>query len=151
LLSKVKLCTKLSNGQQAAIKRYNKLTLKKQKQYVRRPSGIGMQIVTQLDSVRKELQILAKLRHPNIVHVDEIIEDDDEIEDASDKIYVVMELALYKEIMTWNEATYQFVPNVVFGSEFIPAEAIVSVLKDLANGLFFLHIEKGIVHRDIKP
>lgn len=29
LLSKVKLCTKLSDGQQAAIKRYNKLTLRK--------------------------------------------------------------------------------------------------------------------------
>lgn len=111
-----------------------------------------MQVVTQLDSVRKELDILAKnLRHPNIIRVDEIIEDDDEQDDGSDKIYVVMELAIFKEIMAWNEATYQFVPNKVFESEFIPSQAIVSVLKDLANGLQFLHVEKGIVHRDIKP
>ena len=40
-----------------AIKRFNKLTLKKQKQYLRRPDGMGMIIWTQLDSVRKELQI----------------------------------------------------------------------------------------------
>ena len=77
---------------------------------------MGMQIFTQLDSVRKELNILTKLEHPNIIQVDEIIEDNENNDDASDKIYVVMELALYKEVMTWNENTYQFVPNKIFGS-----------------------------------
>ena len=37
-------------------------------------------------------------------------EDDD---DASDKIYMILELAKYKEIMTWNSTNYDFVPNPV--------------------------------------
>ena len=32
-------------------------------------------------------------------------------DDLSNKIYVIMELAVYKEVMTWNENTYKFVPN----------------------------------------
>ena len=37
-------------------------------------------------------------------------EDDD---DASDKIYMILELAKYKEIMTWNSTNYDFVPNPI--------------------------------------
>jgi serine/threonine protein kinase len=66
--------------------------------------------------VRKELDILGKLNHHNIIKVHEIIEDVDDSDDGSDKIYVVMELAIYKEIMTWNETTYKFVPNRIFAS-----------------------------------
>jgi serine/threonine protein kinase len=62
-----------------------------------------------------------------------------------------MELALYKEIMAWNEKTYTFNPNQIFESDYIPSRAIIAVLKDLAQGLINLHNVKGIVHRDIKP
>lgn len=99
---KIKLCTRARDGSPLAIKRFNKLTLLKQKQYLRNPDGIGMQVFTQLDAVRKELAILSHLDHPNIIRVLEIIEDvpakdsdgnDVSDDDASDKIYVVMELA----------------------------------------------------------
>lgn len=110
-----------------------------------------MMVVTQLDAVRKELGIICKLNHKNIIKADEIIEDTEDSDDGSDKIYIVMELALYKEVMSWNENSYQFVPNKIFGSQFISSEVILTILKDLANGLDYLHNEKGIVHRDIKP
>jgi hypothetical protein len=43
-----------------------------------------------------------------------VIQDTDEDDDeASDKIYMILELAKYKEIMTWNSNSYDFVPNPV--------------------------------------
>jgi hypothetical protein len=43
-----------------------------------------------------------------------VIQDTDEDDDdASDKIYMILELAKYKEIMTWNSTNYDFVPNPV--------------------------------------
>ena len=62
-----------------------------------------------------------------------------------------MELAVHKEIMSWNENAFCFVPNRIFGSPFMPAKDIISILHDLAKGLDYLHQEAGIVHRDIKP
>ena len=84
-----------------------------------------MMVWTQLDAVRKELELLKLIDHPNCIKVIEIIEDvplkDDEGNDLSDddlsnKIYVVMELAAYKEVMAWNENTYKFVPNKIFAN-----------------------------------
>ena len=70
----------------------------------------------------------------------EVIEDTDESDDdASDKIYVIMELANLKEVMTWNENTYKFQPNIVFGSEYIREEYIYGILKDMASALHYLH------------
>ena len=74
-----------------------------------------------------------------------------ERDDASNKIYVIMELAVHKESMTWNENAYCFNPNKIFGSPFMPVKDILSILLDLAQGLNYLHYVAGIVHRDIKP
>ena len=55
-LCKIKLCKNVEGpGEYFAIKRFNKMTLKKHKQYLRRPDGMGMQIFSQLDAVRKEI------------------------------------------------------------------------------------------------
>jgi serine/threonine protein kinase len=62
-----------------------------------------------------------------------------------------MELAVHREVMTWNENTYHFVPNTVFGSKFIPSNAVIQILKDLSNAMLYLHNQIGVVHRDIKP
>ena len=54
-MCKVKLCQNISetnfgqkneNNKQYAIKRFNKLTLRKNKQYLRRPDGQGMTVWT---------------------------------------------------------------------------------------------------------
>lgn len=93
---------------------------------------------------------------------------------------MIMELAKYKEIMSWNENTYRFVPNPQLiratnsaknstnavkvdngaikssnnlkGVEsFICQKYIIKIIKDCVRGLAYLHQVAGIIHRDIKP
>lgn len=56
----------------------------------------------------------------NCIQLFEVIEDvpkkDDEGNDISDddlsqKLYMIMEFAKYKEVMTWNINNYKFIPN----------------------------------------
>lgn len=62
-------------SQQYAIKRFNKLTLRKNKQYIRKPSGHGMMIWTQLDAVYREIEVMRQVQHENCVQLYEVIED----------------------------------------------------------------------------
>lgn len=85
-----------------------------------------------------------------------MIQDTDEDDDSSDKIYMILELAKYKEIMTWNSTNCDFVPNPVLllnseDQKYINSKYILKIIKDCAKGLYYLHEEVGIVHRDIKP
>ena len=103
------------------------------------------------------------VNHKNCIQLHEVIEDlpkkDDEGNDISDddlseKIYLVMELAMYKEVMTWNLNNYTFIPNSYLlekGQQQITQKTILKILKDCVKGLRYLHTEAGIIHRDIKP
>ena len=71
-----------------------------------------MQIWTQLDEVRKELEINRIVRNSHCIQVLEIIED--ETEEISDKIYVIMELSQFQEVMLWDTSKFVFKPNSVF-------------------------------------
>jgi hypothetical protein len=64
--------------------------------------------------VKKEINIMKNIRNQNCIQLYEVIQDTDEDDDdASDKIYMILELAKYKEIMTWNSNSYDFVPNPI--------------------------------------
>jgi [calcium/calmodulin-dependent protein kinase] kinase len=98
--------------------------------------------------------------HPNCIKLYEVIEDEplkdeegNELsdDDLSEKIYLIMELAKYKEVMSWNTSNYKFEPNPFFGQAFIPETQIIKIMKDCVKGLNYLHNFAGIVHRDIKP
>ena len=105
---------------------------------------------------------MAKIHHENCIRLYEVIEDPDD-EDSDDmfgeqvstKIYCVLELAKYKEIMTWNETSFKFEPNKHLldspDSSFIPQYHILNIIRDCLKGLHYLHTELGIIHRDIKP
>ena len=82
---------------------------------------------------------MKRIDHPKCIKLYEVIEDvpakDDEGNDISDddlseKMYLVMELSKFKEVMSWNTSTYKFEPNSCFGEEFIPEPYITKILKD---------------------
>jgi serine/threonine protein kinase len=75
-------------------------------------------------------------------------------EDLSEKIYMVMELARYKEVMTWDLNNYKFIPNshlLQIGCQQITQSIILKIIKDCVLALKYLHYKAGILHRDIKP
>lgn len=103
-----------------------------------------MRIYTQLDAVRKEIAIMKEIRHNNCIRLYEVLEDvpsnqleyvkqvysgldveyinqsdsdDDDSRTLSEKIYMVMELARYKEVMTWESSTFKFNANPVLLNE----------------------------------
>jgi serine/threonine protein kinase len=117
---------------------------------LRRPDGNGMYIWTQLDAVRKELEIMKQINHKNCIKTLEIIED--ESGESSNKIYVIMELANLGVVQTWDEKQFKFDANqnLKCGS-FLDQKVVAKIIKDLAEGLDYLHNTALIVHRDIKP
>ena len=116
-----------------------------------------------MDAVRKEIDIMKQVSHQNCIQLFEVIEDlpkqDDEGNDISDddlsqKLYMIMELAKYKEVMTWNVNNYKFIPNPKLteaNSGFLSEIVILKIIKDCLLGLQYLHDVAGIIHRDIKP
>jgi serine/threonine protein kinase len=87
---------------------------------------------------------MKSVNHHNCVKLYEVIEDvpkkneqGNEVsdDDLSEKIYLIMELAKHKEVMSWNTSTYKFEPNPVFGKDFIPEQEILKVLKNCLLGL----------------
>lgn len=115
---------------------------------------MGMKIWTQLEAVRQELDIHRLINNENCIRLYEVIEDTSE-DPSNEKIYAVLELAKYKEIMIWDENANKFIPNQVLikpgEPNLIKEHDIIKIMKDLTMGLKYLHLQAGIVHRDIKP
>ena len=57
-----------------AIKGFRKTLLKKKKEYYRKEGG-GMGVKDQLSNVMKEIAIMKKLNHPNVIKLHEVIDD----------------------------------------------------------------------------
>ncbi|KAF1347835.1 kinase-like domain-containing protein, partial [Delphinella strobiligena] len=86
------------------------------------------------DKVKKEVAILKKARHPNIVALLEVIDDP-----ARKKVYIVLERVELGEIV-WH---LLYVPCMTL-------QAARVAFRDTVLGLQYLHWQ-GIIHRDIKP
>jgi len=80
----------------------------------------------------REAQALARLSHPNVVHVYEIEADDDET-------FVVMELVRGRTLQEWSQQE----PRPSW-------RACVEIYRQAGAGLAAAHAE-GLVHRDFKP
>lgn len=118
-----------------------------------------MMIWTQLNAVYKEIDVMKDVSHENCIQLYEVIEDkleegDEDEDEQSEKLYMIMELAKYKEVMSWNENTYKFVPNAKLlplttattsnGSgqqqdRYICQKYILKIMKDCIKGLTYLH------------
>src|SRR5256886_4132455 len=87
-----------------------------------------------VERFRREAQVLAKIAHPSIIQIYEIVDAD---EDAADP-YIVMECFDGQPL----DALLQRGP--------LPPPSVVSVVRQCADGLRKAHAS-NVVHRDIKP
>jgi len=98
-----------------------------------RKGGLVRKSEDPLDKVYREIAIMKKLDHPNVVKLVEVVDDPEE-----DNLYMVFELLERGELLE------------------IPAEKPLSEeeawksFRDILLGLEYLHYHK-IIHRDIKP
>ena len=87
--------------------------------------------------LNKEPQILQMIFNPYIIHFYEFFEEDN-------KLYICME---YCE----NNNLNSYINNYINNNQQIPESFIWKVAYQVLNALKYLHIDKKIVHKDIKP
>lgn len=90
---------------------------------------------THEEKIRREIAIMKKCRHPNVVQLKEVLDDH-----KSNKIYLVLEYLERGEIIWQNDE----------GTAVMTPEEVRDVARDVTSGLEYLHFQ-GIIHRDIKP
>eukprot|EP00750_Incisomonas_marina_P015878 INCI18777.3.p1 GENE.INCI18777.3~~INCI18777.3.p1 ORF type:complete len:584 (-),score=101.34 INCI18777.3:1136-2887(-) len=91
----------------------------------------------QRQMVKSEIEILKKMRHPNVVLLHEVIDDPNH-----SKLYLVQEYVDGGAVMDERE--------LALGVEPLDVETAWSIFRDMLNGLEYLH-GMFIVHRDLKP
>ena len=89
-----------------------------------------------IDSFNREIDILIKLDHPNIIKLYEVFENED-------FIYIVMELCNGGELFD------RIIKRTEMGNPFTEKEA-ATIFKQLMSAVSYCHSNK-IVHRDLKP
>ncbi|RLN53421.1 hypothetical protein BBJ28_00009575, partial [Nothophytophthora sp. Chile5] len=144
-------------ARQFAMKIFSKKMLRKMKDYCAEPAHeqregelaaaaedalpVRMRVVTALDRVRDEIEIMRSLYHRNIVLLFEVIED------SSDKIYMVLEYMVQGPCMVYRSNTKDFYSHATGGT--LSEELARAYLRDILLGLEYLH-QRRICHRDIK-
>lgn len=133
---KVKLCRRSDNNELVAMKIINKSCFKdaKKKDRLGRPMKSGDDLI----SLMKEVAILKKVSHPNVVELYEVIDDP-----KTDKLFLVFEYIERGCLMKL--LSFEKTDREPFSEN-----ACRKYFRDLICGLEYLH-ENKIVHRDIKP
>jgi serine/threonine protein kinase len=122
---KVKLAKHLETGELVAIKIVDRKGPKRSF----RPQA------SHEEKIRREIAIMKKINHPNVVQLKEVMDDEN-----SRKIYLVLEY-LEKGEVKWQKSP---------GVPLMSLDEALRVFRDVVLGLEYLHYQ-GIIHRDIKP
>ena len=132
-----------------AVKVFQKSLLKRQRTLQRRGNP-----KTALDNVEREIAIMKKLSHPNLVGFWEAVDSPE-----SDMLYLVLEYMPLGEILTYqNDGTFcrketsssaTPLDGIVEGGHFDEFHASLYFV-DILHGLAYLH-QHHIIHRDLKP
>ncbi|CAD8088420.1 unnamed protein product [Paramecium primaurelia] len=140
---KVKLAHKKGDPtQRFAIKILKKSKLKRQREFVKDANG-NLVVKDALQDVRKEIAIMKKIRHHNLIQLYEVIDNP-----TSDKLFMVLEFAEGGQLIEWDDDEGKFYK--LNEDEELTEELLSSLFRDCIKGLAFLHKNK-IVHRDLKP
>lgn len=139
---KVKLAQDLTTGELVAIKIVDKKNRRRQMGYSllrgsqHQPGGQQQHPSKENElKIKREIAILKKCNHPNVVKLREVIDDP-----ASRKIYMALEYTESGEI-EWRDE---------YDKPVMTIDEARRIFRDIVNGLDYLHYQ-GIIHRDIKP
>eukprot|EP00752_Nemacystus_decipiens_P002991 g2775.t1 len=147
--AEVKLCRRVDKqtGQEewVAVKVFNKSLLNRQARGFafgrrKKDSKRDSQV---LQNVRREVALMKKLVHPNVVRLLEVIDDP-----QNDLLFMAMEYVQEGAVMVWEESTGQYVSPATGGV--LPPRTAASYFRGMLDGLEFLH-GNHVVHRDLKP
>ena len=155
-LCKVKLVE--YNNMKFALKIVNKKVLNQKKEFKKDDEGKLVKS-TPLEGILKEIAILKKVNHQNLVRLYEIMHNK-----KKGKIYLVLEYCEHGDLMTFNEETSTFTVNKFIYEnytknkdnkdeieKFYYSESqIRRFVRQIIKGINYLH-RIGIVHKDIKP
>ncbi|KAJ0401096.1 hypothetical protein P43SY_005701 [Pythium insidiosum] len=139
--SKVYLCED-GQGSTYALKILNKSFLKRKREY-KKVDG-KMVFSNAFQKVQKEVAIMKKLAHTNLVKLHEVIDSP-----ADDKLFLVLELITGGQVMEWDDRAFRYrCPRNPRGV--LDVDEVRRCLFDVVHALDYLH-QNQICHRDIKP
>lgn len=128
---KVLLALDTTNNQHVAIKTINRIDKSKL---------ITKTYLNQATKIKREIRIMKECSHPNVVKLYSVIDDL-----KYDKILLVLEYCQYGEI-DWKRYNH-------YNEKYFKEDGLTlnRILRDVVNGLDYLHNYKCIIHRDLKP
>ncbi|KAK6455769.1 serine/threonine-protein kinase [Scheffersomyces xylosifermentans] len=100
--------------------------------------------MSQSTKIKREIQIMKESNHPNVVKLYQVIDDL-----KFDKILLILEYCKYGEI-DWKHYNHYYEKYQKHYNDRKPL-TINKILRDVVNGLEYLHSYKKIIHRDLKP
>ncbi|KAI4840405.1 tetratricopeptide repeat protein [Plasmodium brasilianum] len=138
--SKVILCEK-DNKELYALKKYDKKCLENKREFEFSKSNNKIVIKSKYDDLKKELQILMDIKNEYCLTCDEILTNYDEV-------YIVNKYMENESILKYEQFFFVLDKNE---SSFIPLSVIKCIVKSILKSFFYIHKQKNICHRDVKP